>query len=61
MASVMMGLIVLVGAGWFGEPSRDKTGPRGCNFEKASPQVPDKKWLAIAGSFQTEREGFSDR
>jgi len=61
MSGVVVGLILLVVPGWHREAALDKTGTSGCKSAVPALEALKKQEPAGAGSFQAEREGFSDR
>ena len=61
MIGLVIGLMLLVAPGCYREQTLDKTGTS--EFRSAGPdsRTLKKQEPATAGSFQAEREGFSDR
>lgn len=61
MNGLVVSLVLLVVPGWYPEAALDKTGTSGCESAAPALEALKKQEPAGAGSFQAEREGFSDR
>ena len=61
MNGFVISLLMLVVPGWCWGPTLDKNGTTGSEFQVGDTKTPEKQEPARAGSFLTEREGFSER
>jgi len=61
MNGLVVSLVLLVVPGWYREAALDKTGTSGCESAAPALEALKKQEPAGAGSFEAEREGFSDR